>query len=81
MPAIRADERTHEIVRELAAEDNMSMADVLARAVEGYRRRRLLKRADLALVSLKVRSEGWAEQMEELALWDETVADGLGEAH
>lgn len=79
MPAIRSDERTHEIVREIASEDHMSMPEVLARAVEEYRRRRFLKAANQAFAALRSRPQVWAEELEERAIWDETVSDGLEE--
>lgn len=79
MPAIRAYARTHEIVREIAAHDHESMPDVLARAVEEYRRRRFLESANQAFAAMKSRPKAWAGELEERKAWDETANDGLEE--
>ncbi len=80
MPAIRAYERTHKIVREIAAQDRESMPDVLAKAVEEYRRRRFLESANQAFAAMKSRPEAWAEELEDRRAWDETTTDGIEES-
>lgn len=62
-PTIRISARTHQIVKDLAREDQVSMADVIAEAVKKYEQQRFNERAN----------EIWRRMMEdpeERAFWE-----------
>jgi hypothetical protein len=74
---VRIDETTHAILRELARDMNVSMREVLAQAVEAFRRTRFLDEANAAYARLRADPQAWAEELEERRLWDNTLMDGL----
>ncbi len=77
MTTVRVDERTHETIKEIAELDGDSVTQVVARAVEAYRRQRMLESLDKAFAALKTDPVAWAEEMAERAEWDATLKDGL----
>lgn len=74
---IRIDERTREKVRILACEMGVSMQEVVAQAVEAYRRQQFLKAANEAYAALRADPEAWKELLAERAEWDATLMDDL----
>ena len=77
---VRVEERTQETLKALAAESGASMQEILARAVEAYRRQRLIDRTNAAYAALREDpAAGQAEQAERAA-WDATLGDGLADA-
>ena len=74
---VRVKPETHEALRKLAREMNEPMQDILARAVEDYRRRWILEETNAAYAALQADPEAWAEELAERALWEGTLADGL----
>ena len=75
---VRVKEETRAALRELANQTNQSMQDVLARAVELYRRERILEETNAAYAALRADPQLWQEEQQERAAWDATLADGLG---
>ena len=75
---VRVKEETRAALRELANQTNQSMQDVLARAVELYRRERILEETNAAYAALRADPQHWQEEQQERAAWDATLADGLG---
>ncbi len=75
---VRIDEHTHQALRELAQADHQSMREVLEKAVEEYRRRRILEDANAAYAALRSDPEAWQEIQTEQAEW-EALSDGLPE--
>jgi hypothetical protein len=61
----------------VAHEANEPIHTVLAKAVEAYRRRRLLEQMNAAYAVLPADGQGWREEQEERAAWDATLGDGL----
>jgi len=53
------------------------MQEILGEAVELYRRKLLLDKANAAFAALKADSQAWKEEQEERAAWDVTLLDGL----
>jgi hypothetical protein len=53
------------------------MADILAKAIEEYRRQRFLQGLVEDFASLRSRPEAWEEELREREAWDATLADGL----
>jgi len=76
---VRMTEETRAVLRELARESNETMQQVLAKAVEAYRRRWILERHNAAYSALRADPEAWREVLEERAAWDVTLADGSQE--
>lgn len=69
--AVRLRDETKRALRELAAASGRPMSDVLAEAVETYRRAAFLTRAADAYAAA-------ADQLDpDRALWDTTLTDGL----
>ncbi len=79
MPAVRVDEITHRRLRELAEHDRQSMPEIVARAVEAYRRRRFLEEANADFAALRANAGAWAEELAERRDWDAALGDGLRE--
>jgi hypothetical protein len=65
---IRSD--THERLRELAAERQESLQDVLADAVERLWRDDLLEQTNAAFAALREDEGAWADELAERAAWD-----------
>lgn len=74
---LRVDTQTQEKVRRLSCEMGISMQEVLAQAVEAYRRQYLFDAADRAYAALRADPQAWAEELEERKLWDNTLLDGI----
>ena len=74
---VRVSEETHELLRRLAAATGEPLQKVLERAVENYRRDRFFVELDAAYERLQADPAAWAEELEERALWETTLADGL----
>jgi hypothetical protein len=75
---VRIGEHTHQALRELAQADRQSMREVLEKAVEEYRRRRILEEANAAYAVLRSDPQAWQEIQAEQAEW-EALSDGLPE--
>lgn len=75
MIRVRSDIR--ELLRDLAHEQGTSMQDILARALEEYRRALIFDQADRSYAALRADPIAWTEELEERAAWDGTLADGL----
>jgi len=73
---VRIPEETHKTLRELAAASGESMPQLLAKAIEEYRRARIWEQANAAWAAMREDPEQWAEECAERALWDRTLADG-----
>ena len=76
---VRISDRTRKLLRELAASTGESMQTIVGRAVEDYSRRRFLEEANRAYAELRRNPQAWQEELDERALWDSTLRDGLGD--
>lgn len=74
---VRVREDTREALRELARATNEPMQEVLAKAVEAYRRRWILEQHNASYARLRQAPIAWAEELEERKLWEATLGDGL----
>lgn len=74
---VRIGKEAHEVLRELASQTGESMPTVLAKALEEYRRKRFWEEANAAWAALRADPQAWQEELEERALWDATLMDGL----
>ena len=66
---------TYEAVRRLAGDQPMHI--VIAEAVEKLRRERFMDEVNAGFAALRADLVLWAQELEERALWENTLADGL----
>ena len=76
---VRISPRAHELLRQLAEEEQRSMQSVLDQAIERYRRERFLCAANADFADLKQDSKSWKDVLRDRELWEQTLADGLSE--
>jgi hypothetical protein len=74
---VRIGERAHSTLRALALRDHQPMSAVLDRALEAYRRQRMLEDLNAAYGRLRQDAAEWTEVEAERRLWDGTLSDGL----
>jgi hypothetical protein len=74
---IRVDERVRDTAARLAREKNTTIAEVVSAAIERARRDHFWDRVHASYAALS--PEELAGDAAERALWDATLADGLGE--
>jgi predicted transcriptional regulator len=74
---VRINEKSHKALRELAAETGQSMQSVLAKAIEEYRRKRFWEEVNAGYAALRSDPKAWKEELEERALFEGTLMDGL----
>lgn len=75
--AVRVFQHTHATLRNLAAETGEPMQELIAEAVESFRRRRILEQTNAAYAAMRSVPEVWQEELEEREAWDTTLRDGL----
>jgi len=76
---VRISETAHRRLRELANNEHVSMQTVLERALEHYRRQRLLEAANKQYASLQANPAAWKQELQEREIWDRATADGVDE--
>jgi hypothetical protein len=74
---IKIDAETYAKLKEAVAETGEPMIEVLAQAVEAYRRRTFLEGLNADFAALRNNSRAWANEQSERAAWDATLADDL----
>jgi predicted transcriptional regulator len=74
---VRVTDETRVALRYLAEDMNEPMQQVLAKAVEAYRRQRILEQTNVAYAALRSDRQAWQEILDERAEWDVTLTDGL----
>jgi len=74
-PTIRISKTTHELLRTLASQDNISMQAIVEQAVEHYRRQRFLEGLSADFASLRENNESWHDELQERQEWDITLGD------
>jgi hypothetical protein len=72
---VRIREETREVLRELENQTGEGTQDLLARAVDQFRRSLILAETNLAYA--RIGAEATDDFADELAEWDATLADGL----
>ncbi len=76
---VRVKEETSGVLRELAREANEPMQEVLAKAVEAYRRQRILEQTNAAYAALREDTRRWQEVLDERVALEGTLSDDLAE--
>jgi hypothetical protein len=56
------------------------MQELLEKAIETYRRKRLLEGGNQAYAALRNDAKAWEQELSERRLWESTLADGLDKA-
>jgi predicted transcriptional regulator len=74
---IRIDKGTSATLDSLAKKKGESKKDIIARAVERMRREEILEDANVGYAAMKSDPVVWREELEERALWESTLSDGL----
>jgi hypothetical protein len=73
-------EASHRILLALASHRGEPIDALLDKAIEEYRRARLLDEANAAYAALRGDDDAWREELAERQEWDATLADGLDDA-
>lgn len=76
-PTVRISEASHRVLRELAEQTGQTMMDVVAQALDSYRRKLFFEQMDAGYAELRADPNAWAEHLAERQQWDATLADGL----
>jgi Regulator of G protein signalling-like domain len=76
-PNVRISPRAHDLLRQMAVEEQQSMQSVLDRALEHYRREKFLRAANADYAALRIDHKGWKDELRERELWEQTLSDGL----
>ncbi len=79
MTSVQISEKSLEIVRNISERNGLQISDVLDKAVEIYRREVFLDDTNRAFETLKEKSVSWQEELEERALWEDTLSDGVND--
>lgn len=74
---VRISTQTHRVLQELARDSGEAMAAIVDRAIDDYRRKQFLEGLAADFAALKRDPEAWKEELEERAIWDRALADGL----
>jgi hypothetical protein len=74
---VRISRSAHAVLRELSEEVDEPMTEVLSKAIEAYRRQRFLDALNADFAALRADPDAWAEEQQDRAAWDATLADGL----
>lgn len=74
---VRLPDPTRVILKELADQTGEPIQVIVARAVEAFRRQRILELTNAAYAALHADESAWQEEMAEREDWDGTLADGL----
>jgi hypothetical protein len=75
---VRIREETHETLRDLKQQTGESTPDILARAVDQFYRSILIAETNIGYAELlRADPAAWEDDRDELAVWDETLADGI----
>jgi predicted transcriptional regulator len=79
MTTIRVSEETRTALRNLAHARGESMQEVVAKAVEQFRRQQFFDALDASYAKLQEDREAWESLQHEYAEWETTLGDGLKE--
>jgi hypothetical protein len=70
-------EASHKILLEMASRAGEPIGNIADKAIEEYRRQRLLDEANAAYSALRADTNAWQEELAERQAWDATLGDGL----
>jgi hypothetical protein len=64
-------------LEEMAAEDHITLPEMLSKVIEQARRQRVIDSTNRFYAELRADPEAWAEEQAERALWETSLLDGL----
>ena len=76
---VRINPETLQVLRELAEQLGEPMPKILARAVEVYRRQRVLEHTNIAYAALRSDPDDWQAAQVERQSWEVALGAGLGD--
>jgi hypothetical protein len=71
----------HDTLHSIAEKEDVSMQDVLARALESYRRQRFLEDTNRAFAALRADPASWESMQQEQKVFAGTLMDGLSQGN
>ena len=77
---VRIRREVQDALRALAAEEGKPMQEILEKAIEAYRRKRMLEAGNEAYAAMRKDPKAWEHELAERRLWENTLADGLDKA-
>jgi predicted transcriptional regulator len=76
-PNVRISPHAHELLRQLAEEEQASMQAILDKAIERYRRESFLRAANSEFEALQGDPRAWKHEAQERQAWEQTLPDAL----
>ncbi len=77
--AVRISPDSHERLRQIAEDEGVTLTEALDRAIEAYRRQRMLRDVNQAYTALRQDPKKWSEEEADRAAMEGSVSDGLDE--
>ena len=74
---VRISKKAHRALRQLADLEGASMRGILDKAIEEYRRKAFLMKANAAFEALRNDTQAWQEEQKEREQWDAALSNGL----
>jgi hypothetical protein len=72
-------EGSHKLLKELAEHTGQSVAEVVGKALDAYRRQVFFEQLNAGYAELRADPQAWSEHLAERRDWDATLMDGLGQ--
>lgn len=73
--SIRVSGDSHAILSQLSEQSRQPLQAVADAAIEHYRRHRMMEATNQAYAALRGDTKAWDEFQQEMAVWDDTLAD------
>ncbi len=77
MANLRTSDTTHRNLKELSVLTGFSMQAILDQAVAAYRDNLFLEGLNEDFATLRCQPNAWQEELDERALWEKSLSDGL----
>lgn len=74
---LRVSDEAYSKLDQIAISTGSSKQDIIDKALENLERETFLKQANEAYAAMKKDPNQWREHLEEIAIWEATLADGL----
>ena len=72
---VRINQKSHNILRQIASKEGKPMQTILEAAIEEYRRQSFLHEANAVYAALRSDPKKWKEELAERKDWESTLAD------
>jgi predicted transcriptional regulator len=74
---LRVSDEAYSKLTQITKNTGLSNQDVIDKALENLERETFLKQANEAYAAMKKDPKQWQEHLEEIAVWEATLSDGL----